>query len=101
MTDMPEEIWVVPDIDDVPRRHWDCGVWRDDMEDALDILGEPVVMYVHSRRVVALETLLTEICDLTVEHRDHATMDEAEAVMRWTLWEGVLDDIKKVLGNQE
>jgi hypothetical protein len=48
-----------------------------------------------------LETLLEEIRDLTVEHRDHATMDEAEAVMRWTLWEAVLDDIKEVLGEQE
>jgi hypothetical protein len=46
-----------------------------------------------------LRFLLTEIRDLTVERRDHATMDEAEAVMRWTLWEGVLDDIKKVLGD--
>jgi hypothetical protein len=101
MNDMPEEIWVVPDIDDVPRRHWDCGVWRDDMVDALDIFGEPVVKYVRADRAEALEALLTEIRDLTVDRRDHATMDEAEVVMRWTLWEGVLDDIKGVLGEQE
>jgi hypothetical protein len=52
-------------------------------------------------RIEALETLLTEIRDLTVERRDHATMDEADAVMRWTLWEAVLEDIKEVLGEQE
>lgn len=52
-------------------------------------------------RIEALEALLTEIRDLTVEHRDHATMDEAEAVMPWTLWEAVLEDIKEVLGEQE
>lgn len=101
MTDMPKEIWVVPDMDDVPRRHWDCGVWRDDMEDALDIHGGPVVKYVRSGRIAALETLLEEIRDLTVDRRDHATMDEPEAVMRWTLWEAVLEDIKEVLGEQE
>lgn len=49
-------------------------------------------------RIEALETLLTEIRDLRVEH--HATMDEAEAVMPWTLWKGVLEDIKKVLGGR-
>lgn len=98
MTDMPKEIWIVPDMDDVPRRHWDCGVWRADKDDALDIHGEPVVEYVRADRIEALETLLTEIRDLRVEH--HATMDEAEAVMPWTLWKGVLEDIKKVLGGR-
>jgi hypothetical protein len=60
--------------------------------------GHKATKYVRADRIEALETLLTEIRDLTVERRDHATMDEAEAVMRWTLWEGVLDDIKKVMG---
>jgi hypothetical protein len=130
VTDMPEEIWVVPDMNDVPRGPWDCGVWRDDMEDALDIHSGPVVKYVRAdigsfyqekdidalikdvNAVIKdikvliserdkLRFLLTEIRDLTVERRDHVTMDEAEAVMRWTLWEAVLEDIKKVMGEQE
>jgi hypothetical protein len=116
MTDMPKEIWVVPDMNDVPRGPWDCGVWRDDMNDALDIHSGPVVKYVRAdigsfyqeKDIDALMSerdklrfLLTEIRDLTVERRDHATMDEAEAVMRWTLWEAVLEDIEEVLREQE
>lgn len=48
MTDAPERIWVVPDMDDVPRRHWDCGVWRDDKQDAIEVHGGPVVEYVRA-----------------------------------------------------
>lgn len=52
-------------------------------------------------RIEALENLLTEIRDLRVEHRDHVTMDEAEAVMPWTLWDAVLEDIEAMLGERK
>jgi len=57
MTDAPKRIWAVPDMDDVPRKHWDCGVFRDDRDDAIDIHGEPIIEYTRSDLVEGYDYL--------------------------------------------
>jgi hypothetical protein len=37
MTDMPKEIWVVPDMNDVPRGLWDCGLWLENWENVMTV----------------------------------------------------------------
>jgi hypothetical protein len=89
MTSAPEQIWAF----------WTPDDFDDDATiTAYEKIQHGAQRYVRADRIEALETLLTEIRDLNVERRDHATMDEAEAVMRWTLWEAVLEDIKKMMG---
>lgn len=71
----PERIWAVPDMDDVPRKHWDCGVWRDIREDAIEVHGEPVIEYVRADRIEQLEAQLEKV---TAE-RDKAIFNLNEA----------------------